>query len=265
MREIDERVVREAIRQESRAAPSLVLAREQHMHLFRALLKCGLNVQTLPSDDQPDSVFVEDTAIVVAKTALVTRPGAISRRAETKRVMEALLMPSYELDVRSMSEEDENATLDGGDCLFTGKEFFVGIGKRTSKQGAQVLQRAFPSIPVSMVNISDIEGLLHLKSVCSLAAPGKILFGGDRGEALQAKVEKIANFKNYDNVLISDEAAANAIMINSHLIRREDEEFPRSADALKALEEKTGIQHIPVRGDELAKVDGALTCCCLLF
>ncbi|XP_067086555.1 N(G),N(G)-dimethylarginine dimethylaminohydrolase 1 isoform X2 [Osmerus mordax] len=102
--------------------------------------KLGLEVIELPADESlPDCVFVEDAAVVCGDTALITRPGAESRRKETEAIRQAL----KQLDLNIVEMTDENATLDGGDVLFTGREFFVGLSKRTNQKGAEILADAF--------------------------------------------------------------------------------------------------------------------------
>ncbi|ROL01487.1 N(G),N(G)-dimethylarginine dimethylaminohydrolase 1 [Anabarilius grahami] len=121
-----------------------------------------------------------------------------------------------ELGLNIVEMTDESATLDGGDVLFTGREFFVGLSKRTNQRGAEILADTFKDYAVSMV---PVQGCLHLKSFCSMAGPDLIAIG-------------------------SSEAAQKA---------------------LKVFEKLKDHMLIPVSNQEKVKVDGALTCCSVLF
>lgn len=117
-RDIDSTLSTEAIRMNFNAIIDLDKAHSQHQIMTDALRSLGLIVTTIPSNGFPDSVFIEDTAVVIGTTALITRPGANSRRMETIAVTEYLQSRHPELDVTVMLE----GTLDGGDVLFTGKK-----------------------------------------------------------------------------------------------------------------------------------------------
>ncbi|XP_051788737.1 N(G),N(G)-dimethylarginine dimethylaminohydrolase 1 isoform X3 [Erpetoichthys calabaricus] len=117
--------------------------REHELYVGVLMHKLGLQIVELPVDDSlPDSVFVEDAAVVCGDTALITRPGALGRRKETEIVKKALT----DLHLNIVEMIDESATLDGGDVLFTGREFFVGLSKRTNQRGAEILADAFKVI-----------------------------------------------------------------------------------------------------------------------
>ena len=121
-RKIDVSLVRDALRSNSDITIDLAKAISQHHHLENVLKECGVKVSTLESDGFPDSVFIEDTAVVIDKTAFITLPGAPSRRGETKRVADYfkhVYGATYQLVHQS------NGTLDGGDVLFTGMSFYL--------------------------------------------------------------------------------------------------------------------------------------------
>ncbi|XP_034066032.1 N(G),N(G)-dimethylarginine dimethylaminohydrolase 1 isoform X2 [Gymnodraco acuticeps] len=133
-------LAKEALRS-SQAEVDLAGARSEHEAYVQVLgTRLGLEVVVLPADESlPDCVFVEDAAVVCGDTALITRPGAESRRRETEAMKAAL----KELNLNIVEMTDENATLDGGDVLFTGQEFFVGLSKRTNQKGAEILADCF--------------------------------------------------------------------------------------------------------------------------
>jgi hypothetical protein len=126
---------------------SQALAERQHADFVEALRALVPDVTVLPpAPGCADSNFIEDTAVVVGGTALITRLGAESRRAETAAVADALAA----LGLRVV-ETPASATLDGGDVLFTGRELFVGLGDRTDRGGAEAVRNAFPGVPVTPI------------------------------------------------------------------------------------------------------------------
>lgn len=221
----------------------------------------GLEVVELPADEAlPDCVFVEDAAVVCGDTALITRPGAESRRGETEAMKRAL----KELDMNIVEMLDENATLDGGDVLFTGREFFVGLSKRTNQRGAEILADAFKDFAVSTVPV--LEGL-HLKSFCSMGGPGLIVIGSSEPAQKALKIMQQMSDHKYDKLTVPDDLAANTIYMNlpskGHvLLHCTSEEFPESVKVFEKLKDHLLI---PVSNMEKKKVDGALTCCSVLI
>ena len=256
-----------ALRQ-SADAPLVDLARAhtQHAAYVEALKRVGVDVVvagggTAEEDDDmyPDAVFVEDTAVCIDGIALATRPGHPSRRGEVKAVAQALRDAGVHViafeDVAGPETADSEAlaTLDGGDVLWTGSEIFVGRSKRTNDGGIAALAKAFA--PRRVVAVDVAQGL-HLKSLCSLAKPGVIAIGPtDASKAVQAAIEA-ASPGHYQFLGMPTELAANCVFVNGHVLHA-----PGARDAMATL---TGITPIELPNDELAKVDGALTCCSVL-
>nr|XP_031321370.1 N(G),N(G)-dimethylarginine dimethylaminohydrolase 1 isoform X2 [Camelus dromedarius] len=240
-------------------------ARAERQHqLYVGVLgsKLGLQVVQLPADESlPDCVFVEDgSAVVCEETALITRPGAPSRRKEVDMMKEAL----EKLQLNIVEMKDENATLDGGDVLFTGREFFVGLSKRTNQRGAEILADTFKDYAVSMVPVADA---LHLKSFCSMAGPNLIAIGSSEAAQKALKIMQQMSDHRYDKLTVPDDTAANCIYLNipskGHvLLHRTPEEYPESAKVYEKLKDH---MLIPVSNSELEKVDGLLTCCSIFI
>ncbi|XP_051947152.1 N(G),N(G)-dimethylarginine dimethylaminohydrolase 1-like [Xyrauchen texanus] len=184
VRGIPQSLAREALRSGSLEV-DLLKAQEEHDEYVSVLKhRLGLEVIELPADETlPDCVFVEDAAVVCGDTALITRPGAESRRKETEAMKKALI----ELDLNIVEMADESATLDGGDVLFTGREFFVGLSKRTNQRGAEILADTFKDYAVSTIPVLD---RLHLKSFCSMAGPGLIAIGSSEPAQKVLKIQK---------------------------------------------------------------------------
>lgn len=232
---------------------------EEYVQVLKTRL--GLEVLELPADEAlPDCVFVEDAAVVCGNTALITRPGAESRRAETQAMKEAL----KKLNLNVVEMKDESATLDGGDVLFTGQEFFVGLSKRTNQRGAEILADAFKDYAVSTVPVT--EGL-HLKSFCSMGGPGLIVIGSSEHAQKALKIMQQMSNHRYDKLTVPDDLAANCIYMNlpgkgKVLLHHPAEMFPQS---IKLFEKLTDYTLIPVPNMEKMKVDGALTCCSILI
>lgn len=244
------------------AEVDLAGAQQEHAEYVEVLrTRLGLEVVELPEDEAlPDCVFVEDAAVVCGNTALITRPGAESRRAETEAMKEAL----KKLNLNVVEMKDESATLDGGDVLFTGQEFFVGLSKRTNQRGAEILADAFKDYAVSTVPVT--EGL-HLKSFCSMGGPGLIVIGSSEHAQKALKTMQQMSNHRYDKLTVPDDLAANCIYMNlpgkgQVLLHHPADMFPQS---IKLFEKLVDYTLIPVANKEKMKVDGALTCCSILI
>ncbi|KAM4640733.1 N(G),N(G)-dimethylarginine dimethylaminohydrolase 1 isoform 1-T1 [Discoglossus pictus] len=262
VRAIPQSLCKEALRTDKGNVVDLTQAKREHERYIGVLRNTlGLSVVELPEDKSlPDAPFVEDTAIICQDTALITRPGAPSRRREVDAVKKAL----QDLQLNVVEMTDENATLDGGDVLFTGREFFVGLSKRTNQRGAEILADTFKDYAVSTVPVSDY---LHLKSFCSMAGPNLIVIGSSEAAQKALKTMQQMSDHRYDKLTVPDDAAANCVYLNipnkGHvLLHRAPEEFPES---VKVFEKLKDHMLIPVSNTELGKVDGALTCCSILI
>jgi dimethylargininase len=222
------------------------LARVQHRAYEDALRAAGYAVQRLAAaDDMPDSVFVEDIAVVLDELAIVTRPGAESRRRETPAVV-AALEPH-----RQLHFIEAPATLDGGDVLVADRRVFVGVSSRTNS--AAVLQlRQILGPRGYIVCQAEVRECLHLKSAVTSLAPGLLLMN-------PAWCDPEA-FKGFDYVEVDpgERSGANAVRLADRVIF--PSAFPRTADRLRGR----GLRVEPVDASELAKAEGAVTCCSLI-
>jgi dimethylargininase len=222
-------------------------ARQQHRAYEHALRSMGVQVQSLTEEpDLPDSVFVEDIAIVLAECALLTRPGALSRQAETSSIA-AALAPHREL-YQIMAP----GTLDGGDVLVVGQMIYAGLSSRTNQAAIDQL-RSFTSPHGYQVKEVHLSGGLHLKSSVTQVAAETLLVN-------PAWVEK-SNFPAYKIIEIhpSEQYAANALLVGGNVLYQPA--FPRTGERLEAV----GIHPLLVDASELGKAEGALTCCSLIF
>ncbi|KAJ7986325.1 hypothetical protein DPEC_G00338760 [Dallia pectoralis] len=261
VRGVPSSLARDALRTRVSDVDPVAAQREHDVYVRVLTRQLGLEVVELPADESlPDCVFVEDAAVVCGDTALITRPGAESRRKETEAMRQAL----KELDLNIVEMSDENATLDGGDVLFTGREFFVGLSKRTNQRGAEILADAFKDYAVSTIPVTDG---LHLKSFCSMGGPGLIVIGSSEPAQKALKTMQQMSDHRYDKLTVPDDLAANTIYMNlpnkGHvLLHCTSDEFPESAKVFEKLKDH---MLIPVSNMEKGKVDGALTCCSVLI
>ena len=226
----------------------------------------NLDLVSLPSNDLPDSVFIEDSSVVIDDIAMLTHMGAVQRRPEVNTVSKYL--KSMGGDLKVIHNMPLYATVDGGDVLFTGKEIFVGLSKRTNQDGVHFIRETFSNFDVHEIDMTQFDAL-HLKSACSMCFDASIMVGGEVGLYIKDIVEmKSTSSDAYNFFHVPDMVAANGLLVNDTLIRRHDEEFPESRQAFEAVDayvKSNSGSVVQIRADELAKVDGALTCCCLLL
>jgi len=240
-------------------AVDLEAARRNHADYVAALRSLGIEVLVLePEEDTPDCVFVEDAVVVGNGKAFITRPGAEVRRVEARRMKK--FIEDSDLDLQIIDICESTARIDGGDVLFTGKEFFVGLSSRTNEAGVAALQRAFPECPVHGITV---DAGLHLKTLSSVAMEDVIIIGSSEAAA-SAKRQIMAAAKHpISFVELPQDAAANVVVANDCMIHVHAEEHPESA---AILEDRFRAMHrIPVFNRQLAKVDGSLTCCSVLM
>jgi dimethylargininase len=222
-------------------------ARAQHGAYERRLHEAGCAVVRLPSDDTlPDSVFVEDTALVFDELAIVTRPGASSRRGETTAVAEAL--SAY----RTVRQIGPPATMDGGDVLVMHKRVLVGESQRTSRSAiAQLAQMLGPWGYV--VEDVRVTGCLHLKSAVTALSDEALVINRAWVPAVQFQPYRLVD------VDPTEPSGANALRIGDSVI------YPAAYPRTRARLEAQGVHVVDVDVSELIKAEGAVTCCSLVF
>ena len=160
--------------------PDLDRAVSQHRAYVETLRLCGLEVVQLPADEtHPDSTFVEDAAVCAASGAIITRPGAESRRGEIASIRAALRL-YFPLPASIHAP----GTLDGGDVCAAGDTVFIGLSERTNEAGARQLSAWLEGLgfEVRLVDIRGSAGLLHLKSGLAFLGEGRL---GRRGSVIR--------------------------------------------------------------------------------
>jgi dimethylargininase len=222
-------------------------ASRQHGSYTQALQALGCTLEWLPTlPDHPDSVFVEDTAVVLPEVAVVTRPGASSRRGETTSVAMALERH------RRVAGITEPGCLDGGDVLEIGRTLYVGISGRTNDAGVTQLAELLSPYGYRVQAIA-VDGCLHLKSAVTFIPPDVLLVNPDWVEpAAFGKLRVIA-------VEESEAYGANTLSIGGTTLV--SAAYPETRRRL----EKTGVSTQVLDVSELHKAEGALTCMSLLL
>ena len=226
---------------------NLELARTQHAAYESALRDAGCDVRQLQEQaDLPDSVFVEDNAIVLDQVAVLTRPGAESRRGEIESMATALA------PFREVRRIEAPATLDGGDVLRLDRVLYVGASARSNAEGIEQLARLVAPFDYH-VQAVPLHGCLHLKSAVTQVAPGLLLFNPDWVAA--------RHFPGYRTIAVAsaDQFAANSVWVGDRLLYSTS--FPRTADMVR----RAGVDVCLLNMSETEKAEGGVTCCSVIF
>ncbi len=228
--------------------PDFARALEQHAAYVQALRDCGLAVTVLEADEAyPDSTFIEDTALLVPGCAVITRPGAPSRRGETAAV-EAALAAFFD----NIAHITAPGTVDAGDIMMVGSHFFIGLSQRTNREGAAQMTAILEKRGLSASTVA-LHDFLHLKSGVAYLENDTLVAAGEF-------VDHPA-FRRF-HILAVDEAecyAANCLWINGQVLVAEG--FPGTRRCI----EQAGFETIALDVSEFRKIDGGLSCLSLRF
>lgn len=230
-----------------RAPIDVELADLQHRAYENCLASLGCKLLSLPAEpDLPDSVFVEDVAVVLDEVAIMTRPGAESRRPETASIAEALK------PFRPLRFIQPPATLDGGDVLRVGRDVFVGLSARTSRSALQQLTDLLVPFGYRVHGV-PIHRCLHLKSAVTQIAGHTLLINSD-----WVQPSPFPNLR-FIEVAPNEPFGANALMVENAVI------YPSAFPETRRRLESAGIPVVAVDVSEISKAEGAVTCCSLIF
>jgi dimethylargininase len=222
-------------------------AREQHAAYVATLSALGCRIVEVDAAPAlPDSVFVEDTAVVLDELAIITRPGAVSRRPEGAAVEHALT------GWRTVARIEAPGTLDGGDVLRIGRTVYVGTTARSNAQGISQLERIVARFGYRVVAV-PVRGCLHLKSAVTCVAPDALLLNAewiDAGHWRGMRILAVARGEPH---------AANALRVGDVVVHAAS--APRTRERLEAA----GLRVRPVDVSEMEKAEGAVTCCSIVF
>jgi dimethylargininase len=236
-------------------APDLALALEQHEAYCRTLREAGLEVMRIDSDGaHPDDTFVEDTAVLCARGAVVTRPGAPSRRGEVESVASSL-----RAHYRELLAIEAPGTVDGGDVCEAGDQFLIGVSARTNEHGARQLARHLERLGYGaiIVDIRPLPGLLHLKTGIAYLGAGIWLVAEEVVQV--ARTWAGLDMRNGVAVPREEAYAANCVRVNDTVLLARG--YPRVARTLRDL----GRSAVPLEMSEFRKMDGGLSCLSLRF
>lgn len=227
---------------------NVALAHLQHMEYVTCLEKLGAKVIELPAEPSlPDSVFVEDTVLLFDELAVLTRPGAESRRAEVDAIAPAVQ------SVRQLVERiNAPGTIDGGDVLRIGRRVFVGLSQRSNQAAIDQLADILKPYAYKVTAVS-MQDCLHLKSAVTALSDDTVLINPDWVDA--------AYFKEYRQIRVDEHEphAANVVRIGSSIL------MPSAFPKTQALIESAGYAVTAVDVSELQKAEGAVTCCSVLL
>ena len=223
--------------------PDIGRALEQHAAYVEALRDCGLDVTVLEVDEAfPDSVFVEDTAVVCPEAAVVDLPGAPSRQGEERSVAQALAGFFPRLDAIAPP-----GTLEGGDVMRAGGQFFVGLSGRTNREGARQLGAFLGRHGYEVVTV-PLGAILHLKTGVSYLEDGRLLAAGEL-----VHEPAFSRFRVIP-VPAGEEYAANSLWVNGRVL------VPAGFPAARRAVEAAGCGTLALDVSEFRKLDGGLSC-----
>lgn len=228
--------------------PDYGLAIKQHDAYIEALKSCGVGVTVLKADERfPDSCFVEDVAVCTRKFAVITNPGASSRKGEEIEIIEVI--KKYYNDIEYI---EKPGTLEGGDVMMVKDHFYIGLSKRTNREGAEQLIKVLGKYGMSGSIVEMLE-MLHLKSGLAYLEDNVLLVTGEYINNLE--------FKKFNKIMIDEEEtySANCIRVNDYVLVPAD--YPKTKEKIEAA----GFKVIIVDTSEYRKVNGGLSCLSLRF
>ncbi len=244
-REVSPAIVHCELEYLERQPIDLARAIEQHREYQACLAELGAKLVTLPVEpDLPDSVFVEDPAIVLDEIAVITRMGAASRRGESESLARALIR------YRALRHIIEPAALEGGDVMRVGKTLYAGYSRRTNVAGIQQLAAIVHPLGYFVVPV-EVRGCLHLKTACSYIGEDTILANRSWIDA-----DAFCSLKFLD---VPEPGGANALRIGDTVLM--SAAYPCTRDLL----DQSGFRVRAIDNSEFLKAEAGVTCTSLIF
>jgi len=228
--------------------PEYRIAIKQHDDYIEALKFCGLEVIVLQANERfPDSCFVEDVAVCTKKFAVITNPGAPSRKGEEKEIIEVI--KKFYNDIEYIKGP---GILEGGDVMMVEDHFYIGLSKRTNREGVEQLIKTLKKYGMSG-SIVEISEMLHLKSGLAYLEDNVLLVAGEFIDNVE--------FEKFNKIIIDEDEAysANCIRVNDYVL------VPAGYPKTKEKIEDAGFKVIVVDTSEYRKVSGGLSCLSLRF
>ena len=220
----------------------------QHQSYIDSLKKCGLDVLILePCEGYPDSTFVEDVALITPNCAIITRPGALSRRGEVHQI-ELVLKQKF----NNIEQIEEPGTVEGGDIMMVGDHYYIGLSERTNLEGAKQIIQILNKYGMSGSTIS-LKKVLHLKTGLSYLEENNLVVCGEF--IAESSLER------YNQIEIPEKEsyAANCIWVNESVI------IPMGCPTSKKRIENSGYRVLETDVSEFQKLDGGLSCLSLRY
>ncbi len=238
------RSVVNGLRADDRGNPTYEGVLAEHEAYIAAMRDAGVEVTVLPALEAfPDSIFVEDPALVFTEGAILLCPGAETRVKET-----AEIAPTLHAMFDTVLDLPSPGFADGGDVLTTPKSVMIGLSARTDKAGAEALVACIEKLGRKAEIVATPEGVLHFKTDCSLLDDESVLS--------TARLARSGVFKDFKQIIIpeGEEPAANALRVNDVVMVGSD--FPRTIEML----DKLGYKVVPLKTTEIGKIDAGLSC-----
>lgn len=228
--------------------PDYINALEQHLKYIETLKACGLSVKVLEAEEQfPDSTFIEDVALCTPVGAIITNPGALTRRGEVSGIRQ-VLQSFY----NNIEEIKMPGTLEGGDVMMVSTHFFIGISERTNINGADQLIDLLKKYDYTGSKI-PLKKMLHLKSGSSYIENNIMLVSGELIDCEE--------FKGFKRIAVDEDEnyAANSLWLNGKVL------VPGGYPKTRHKIEKAGYDTVVLDTSEFRKLDGGLSCLSLRF
>lgn len=230
--------------------PDYELALKQHDAYIEALKACEVEVTVLQADEKfPDSCFVEDVAVVTKNCAIITNPGASTRKGEENEMIDVLKRFYPEDKIEYIKNP---GTIEGGDVMMVGDHFYIGLSARTNEEGAKQFIAALEKHGHTG-SVVPLEKVLHLKTGLAYLENKNLLVAG----------EFVVNpeFDKFNKIIIDEKESysANCIWVNDKVL------VPLGYEKTKKAIEEAGYEVITVDTSEYRKVDGGLSCLSLRF
>ena len=229
-------------------APNYEQAIIQHQSYIDSLKMCGLDVTVLePCEEYPDSTFLEDVALITPSCAIITRPGAYSRRGEVKEI-ESVLRNRF----NNVKVIEAPGTLEGGDVMMVGNHYYIGLSNRTNLKGAKQIIEILNKYGMSGSTIS-LNKMLHLKTGLSFLENNNLIVCGE--------FINDSRFDQYNSIEIpeNESYAANCIWVNEFVI------IPLGYPITKEKIRNAGYTVLETNVSEFQKLDGGLSCLSLRY
>jgi dimethylargininase len=231
------------LRADDRGNPTYDGVRAEHNAYVGALENAGVSVQVLgPLEEFPDSIFVEDPALVFTAGAILLRPGVSTREGETAAIA-PILRERFDRIL-----EIKRGYVDGGDVLTTPNAVMIGLSARTNREGAESLIECLAELGLQGTIVETPANVLHFKSDCSLVSDDTVIS--------TSRLAVSGVFDGFKQIIVPDgeEAAANALRVNDVVLVGSD--YPKTIELL----ETSGFNVVPLKTSEIAKIDAGLSC-----